>query len=119
MNISALTIYLWQLADSLCGTLTVLSFVSGITALIASVGCAVVHGEGVDDLKAPAKRLATWCAGAFTVILLAKTLTPSSNTVAMMVVIPKLAESKVIQKDIPDLYNAAVEALKGAMKPAK
>ena len=47
------------------------------------------------------------------------TLIPTSNTIAMMVVIPEIAKSKVIQTDLPDLYNAAVSALKAAIAPEK
>jgi hypothetical protein len=30
----------------------------------------------------------------------------------MMVVIPEIAKSKMMQQDLPDIYNAAVKALK-------
>lgn len=39
-------------------------------------------------------------------------LIPDSKTVAAMYVIPKIAESDIIQKDVPDLYRSAMDALK-------
>lgn len=43
---------------------------------------------------------------------------PSKNAVAMMYVIPAIAKSKVVQEDIPEIYNAAIEALKNNLKEA-
>lgn len=40
------------------------------------------------------------------------TFTPSSKTIAMMYVIPKLADSEVIKKDVPEMYEMAKEALR-------
>lgn len=34
----------------------------------------------------------------------------------MMVIIPKIADSKIVKQDLPDLYNAAVDALKANLK---
>lgn len=45
-----------------------------------------------------------------------RTITPSSDTIAMMVVIPQITQSSVVQKDIPELYRSAVEALKRQLK---
>ncbi len=41
-----------------------------------------------------------------------KMLIPSSKTIAMMYVIPAVANSAPIQRDLPIFYDAAVEALK-------
>lgn len=63
-----------------------------------------------------AAKARNWLALIFTISSLIGLLTPSSQTVAMMVVIPKIADSKVIQEDIPSLYEAALEALKEQIK---
>ena len=39
-------------------------------------------------------------------------LLPSSKTIAMMYVIPKMADSEVIKKDVPEMYEMAKEALR-------
>jgi hypothetical protein len=67
-----------------------------------------LHQEHGKANRAKAKRVFLL----FLVFALLRIATPSSNTVAMMVVIPKIAQSQVIQQDVPDLYNAAVSALK-------
>ena len=43
-------------------------------------------------------------------------LIPSSSTIAMMVVIPKIAESKAIQQDLPDIYELAIKTLKDELQ---
>lgn len=49
--------------------------------------------------------------------LTASVLMPSSKTIAMMVIIPKLAESKALQQDIPELYDLALKSLKEQITP--
>jgi len=44
--------------------------------------------------------------------LLATALLPSSRTIAAMYVLPRIAESRVIQTDLPELYDMAIGALK-------
>ena len=64
----------------------------------------------------PHDRLAKWILIPIVALSLSvNALVPSSKTVAMMVVIPAIAQSKVVQKDLPDIYDIAVTALKGAL----
>ena len=99
------TIYLWQLADSL-------KDLFGIATLIfGGIAAFVLFISFLDDDKNSAKiglvaLLATLLSGAFA------TLIPSSKTIAMMVAIPAIANSEPIQKDLPELYQLAKEALK-------
>lgn len=37
---------------------------------------------------------------------------PKSDTIAMMYVIPQVVESKVVKEDLPEIYEAALKALK-------
>lgn len=39
-------------------------------------------------------------------------LLPSSKTIALMYVLPEIANSKVMQQDVPELYDMAIKALK-------
>lgn len=119
MNISASTIYLWQLADELQGTLFALCFISGLATLVAGMITGAVNCEGAEEYQAPAKKAFIVSAVVFGLVMVAKTLTPSSKTVAMMVVVPEIAKSKVIQEDVPELYNMAVDALKSSIAPKK
>lgn len=105
MNITPLTIYLWQLADKVQGMFCAASIVLAIIIFLILFICTV------EECTPPWKTLMTFTVG-FVLSILAYLIVPSSNTVAMMVVIPKIAESKAVQQDLPDLYNAAVQALK-------
>lgn len=136
MNISPLTIYLWQLADKLDTPMSVLSSISGVSALIMFIILMVqshcvgyykakntAHGNYADDLggaEAVVALLRPWMRrtlGIFFVSFSLVTFVPSSNTIAMMIIVPKIADSKVIQHDLPDVYNAAISALKAAITP--
>lgn len=117
MNISASTIYLWQLADDLRSTTGALSFITGTLAVFATFFLAftMIEDDGA-EYKGIARRMFAGCVALFLSMLCASTLIPKSSTVAMMVVVPEIAKSKVVQQDLPDLYNAAVEALKSAIE---
>ena len=118
MNISPLTIYLWQLADTLKGGLIPISTLSCIATIIGAVYFVTTRAEPCkdeDDQKRHSKVSARMFFAplfVFTTSWLGCVVVPSSNTVAMMVVIPEIAKSKVMQQDLPDIYNAAVKALK-------
>lgn len=114
MNITPLTIYLWQLADQLKDFSKVVVIMLLISCAI--VGFASTYPEMESDTRHGMWR---WCRK----LLIAAasfgftaTLLPSSSTIAMMVVVPEIAHSKVIQQDLPDIYNAAVDALKNQLK---
>lgn len=114
MNITPFTIYLWQLADKLSGTLSGLCWFSGMLMIVLCVIWLFLKIEC--EAEDSTMRRMSWavCGGvaAWLVCLSTYTLIPSSSTVAMMVIIPEIANSKALQKDVPDIYNAAVDALK-------
>lgn len=133
MNISPLTIYLWQLADRIT---VPFAAVSVLLAIISVVLFMVHVSNSADAAKYAAKNekssngswfeklreaeayrdssikflKKTLCG--FLLSLVVTTFAPSSHTIAMMVIIPEIAHSKVVQQDLPDIYNAAVKALK-------
>ena len=107
-TISPITIYLWQLADRLWPALF---FLAAVFAFVGFLLLMAHYDEGYDTKK-PGFLFAA------TSVLLAGAaiLVPTSNTIAMMVIFPRIAESKVLQQDVPDIYNAAVQAVKDALK---
>ncbi len=110
MQITPFLIYLWQLADSVLAASIPILFISLIgCALCAGLG----YAEGVEAAKKAIWRLFVPLA---VVATLLKVFTPSSKTIAMMVIVPGIANSKVIQTDMPELYNLAVDALKSKLK---
>lgn len=117
MNISASTIYFWQLADELKDTCNLIGALLAVCVAVAAFICLFVYVEDINTGKAPAKRALFLSSSLALVNLLLSTFLPSSSTVAMMVVVPEIAHSKVIQQDLPDIYNAAIESLKTAIKP--
>ncbi len=122
MNITPLTIYLWQMADQIKGSLMFIAIPSLIVCVIAFV-CRLNCDEGSaePDVKERAAcwRVLRWFLPTLAVSALLLNIIPNSKTVAMMVIVPKLAESRIIQTDIPELYDVAVQALKEAIKPQK
>lgn len=122
MNISPITIYLWQLADNLRDTTFVFGVLAVIAAIIGLIYFTFTRCEPSRDPKDQKRhlmcsfRLLLFGVLSSTFFMSLSTFTPESKTVAMMVVIPEIAHSKVIQQDLPDIYNAAVEALKSAIK---
>lgn len=105
MEITPLTIYLWQLADGLKDTVLVMGLLFAVPTLV----CAMIgHIE-------ESKRALIGSAFSFVcamMLFLVGIFTPSSKTIAMMYVIPKLADSEVIKKDVPEMYEMAKEALR-------
>lgn len=49
------------------------------------------------------------------ILLIMQALIPSSGTFAAMTIIPGIANSDVIKKDLPDLYQAAMDKLKESL----
>lgn len=125
MNISPLTIYLWQLADRLSSGISqviVILMTLGVALLIASAfggienqssSGNIAKDETIASLRTWARRLMVISG----ILVPAWVATPSSSTIAMMVIIPKLAESKAVQTDLPDLYDLAIKALKEQITP--
>lgn len=115
MNISPWTIYLWGQLDNIVALCMALTVVSAI-ACGAMIMAGVVESDF--DVEA-AKKWRTRGVKALPLAILFGLLaaaTPSSNTYAMMVVIPAIANSKAVQRDIPELYDIAIEALKARLK---
>lgn len=117
MNIDATTIYLWQLANEVRHLFSGTLWVSVIGIIGFAVGFGAAKDESNEEL---AKKFAAFLKASFAALVLSaicSTFIPTSKTIAMMVVLPKIVDSKVIQQDLPDIYNAAMEALKAALKP--
>ena len=107
---------LWQQADSLNALFELISipfWAAGFTGTFATtVG---IHLQSDETSIKRARKLRIWAVGALAVGVLSSLVAvaiPSSKTIAMMVAIPAIANSEPIQKDIPELYQLAKDALK-------
>lgn len=122
-NYEHITIYHLPLgqADTISSALCGLAVAFGICGVIASLVAALVpeveYGSA-DNMKRFRKfaRMLGWVA-AFSIT--GSVITPDSKTFGMMIVVPAIANSAPIQKDLPEIYNLAVEALKEKLAPKK
>jgi hypothetical protein len=133
MSISPWIIYLWGIADQLRPCLGVASLffifyslimrlVSGFAKQDAIRKRSCAYGTSKEREEAAAEELdvqsqndlktckRAWAVGV--ALFGAATMFPSSKTIALMVVIPALLNSEPIQKDLPELYQMAKDALK-------
>lgn len=114
MTITPATLYWITRLDNLCGLFTLI-VVLGIAALVITI-IAYFANEPYDDVKASYHR---WMKGfsitVFTILILGMFI-PSSKEIAMFYVVPRIAESDVIKRDVPELYNMGVDALKDWLK---
>ena len=122
MGISPFDIYFIGLADSLK---TMFEAVAGISFIMFTLGTLayfffndeyMVSKDVRDRILPPLKKgikILPWVviAGAFLAIL-----TPSSKTLAAMLVIPKLANSEIVSKDLPKAGKAMIEMATEWMK---
>jgi hypothetical protein len=123
MHISPWLIYFWQLADKVVVTSAILTIVTLLFCLIFTVVSAAETEHKVDEwCKTHRKsRRPTIFRSLITgiTLLLFSVATPSSKTIALMVVVPQLVDSKIIQQDLPDIYNLAVDTLKSELSVKK
>ena len=95
--------------------MSVICILMGVVALVSRDDTVCDNEKTQDALLKWAKRLPF---GAM-VLWVLFALTPSSKTIAMMVVIPKIVDSKVVQQDLPEIYDLALKALKEQLTPKK
>lgn len=100
-------IYWWSQADSMR---EVLGVMSAMVLIIGGFGSVMYYAEN-NELPRWVKALL--CAAV--VAGFAAVLIPSSRTIALMYVLPRVADSDVIQRDMPELYRLAVDALKSEL----
>lgn len=116
MNISAFTIYLWGISENIQLVASIISFVSGVATLISGVGAAIITCPSEKDERESAKMVFRFASKVLIPSLLLAIAIPDKKTIACMVIVPAIVESKVIQQDVPELYNMAVESLKESLK---
>jgi len=121
MSITPFNVYLWQMADEVRSTCGGVVFASVLLAILGVVFLFLSNDKGVDkELKPVFSSISKWSLlFSLPAILLLGTLSsvlPSSKTVALMYVLPEIANSEVVKRDVPEIYNLAVEALKEQLK---
>lgn len=117
MTITPATLYWITRLDNLYGLFTLI-VVLGIAALVITA-IAYFANEPYDDEKAGYHRwMKRFGITVFTVLILGMFI-PSSKEMAMFYVVPRIAESDVIKRDVPELYDMGVSALKDFLASQK
>lgn len=110
---SALLIYLVGIVDSIKNLLLICTICLAVYSLVAKIlNVENCSEKGDDDYTGGGK------ASLISAIILSLILTfiPSSKVLATMIILPEIANSEVIKKDLPEIYNLAVEKLKTELK---
>lgn len=113
---SEFDVYFWTRLDYLQGTSIAFTVVLGIALIFLSI-VHIVSRQNDWDYKVNVIPF-YWV---FTVLILLCIVIPSSKEYAMIKVIPRIANSELsaqIQKDVPELYQIAMSALKEKIAPA-
>lgn len=115
MTITPATLYWITRLDEincLCAIIAVFSIIAftiGFIMLIASLDCNDEYCEAGKKITKATGIIATL---ALTIGL----FVPTSKEMAMIYVVPHLAESQVVKQDIPEVYDLGVKALKDWLK---
>lgn len=110
MNISALEIYLVCLVDSLVRVFAISIALSIIAFLLLS--CYIyteIEDKGYEYVNERVKIWHRRSAYIAIVSIILCALTPNSKTIAAMYVVPALAKSELVSKDIPDAGKAIIK----------
>lgn len=117
-----LQIYLWQQADTLNHSVAFaasLAFIGSVATFLWFFMHEKRYSESKSEYEnriekdhATGKRCLKVFVPITTIMGLMAALMPSSKTIALMVALPAIANSEPIQKDLPELYKLAVDALK-------
>lgn len=116
------TIYFWTRLDGVLGVSIGIAIVSGILSLISTLmyPCCKASPEYNKQELAFCKAFVPKVQIIFVLSLLVALLLPTQKEFALIKVLPKLANSQLsqdIQKDIPEMYAMAKNALKDMIKP--
>lgn len=117
-------VYLWSMADSIKALLGGLFPGLLVPTIIATFALSMVYAVNYPcdaELVATIKRFFRYVrrvAYACIFVGTLHTLMPTSKTIALMAVVPVIVNSSVIQKDVPELYEAAKEAAIAKLKEA-
>jgi len=113
MTLSPWMVWVWGIADSVRDGASFFAFAGGMLALIGAIIVPVLQADKdtSEVIIVSIRRLRFLMTAMFVIALPVSILMPSSKTVAIMVIAPAIVNSSVIQKDVPELYEAAKKAM--------
>jgi hypothetical protein len=122
-TISPFLVYLWTILDEVKETYHFIGWIVSTAAfLVTMCGCQLHYLENFWEEKAQWKKVKfsfifLWLVGAF--LQLTSPLIPTSRNLATIIVAPEIVNSSVIQRDLPELYDVGVKALKESLAGKK
>lgn len=116
--ISAFDVYLVMQLDSIVSTATIFAIIAGLASVLNLV-IGVIASIDEEDFAPRLLRSGKLCLSACLVFAAVATLTPSTKTMAAMIVLPALTSDEVVQpvkKEAAELYDLAKQALRQAVE---
>lgn len=108
---STFYIYLWTIIDGLREIISVIGVCCGIAIFVT---CFASFLETTNPFELCKDLRKTACIIGMSCLVL-HALIPNSKNLALIYVLPRIAESQAIQKDLPELYNLALSNLKNKL----
>lgn len=116
MTITPEQLYWISRLDNICGLSIAILFFSILAIIITGVVWAINEPYDDED-KVPYKKSLRISITATIIGALITTFVPTTKEMAMIYVVPAINESEAIQKDLPELYDLGIQALKNVLKP--
>jgi predicted MFS family arabinose efflux permease len=114
--ITPFQIYLWGICDQVQFGATAMAFIFGAASIISSVVWCILFEDNEKQARNSASRVFILSAPLFALMMALIMFLPTSKTIACMYVIPAVANSTPIQKDIPEVYKMAIDKFKSELK---
>ena len=123
MTITPATLYWITRLDGINDFLGAVAFVGALVAIIFIIVTiyfltdnGIPEKDEEDEGWDLIKRAWRWIISVIMVAAVAGIFTPSSKEMAMIYVVPHIAESQVIKQDMPEVYDLGIKALKDWLK---
>jgi len=101
-----------------CAAMPALTFV--VVCIAAMAWGWSKFGDAKEKLifETPAKVLRRVSVGMLLLVLIVPVVTPTTKQAAVIWAVPQILESRAVQKDLPELYDLAVDWAKNQLTPA-
>lgn len=123
MTLSYSLMYWFTRLDGLNSLFAIYAFFAGVALLFLTIFCIIASCDKDDPDAATYhkifKKIINILILPWIISLLGLVFLPTSKEMAMIYVVPNIAESQVIKQDIPEIYDLGVDALKDWLKDKK
>ena len=116
MTISPFTVYLVMQADSIKTVAVGFATITGFAAVITTVFKYFGRDQLTESEVAAMDKWQPRVAMATVALAVLAAALPPTKTLAAMIIVPAIANSDAIQKDVPEIYELAKDRLKEALK---